>query len=193
MAGDRPRFVYRTATSLDGFIADAANSLAWLFAVEHADAPLAEHAKFIETIDVLVEGSTTYEWVLAEERLLENPGKWQGFYGDRPTFVFTTRQLPRPDGADVRFVSGPVDAMLPEIRAAATGGDVWIVGGGELAGQFLDAGALHQVDVSIAPVTLGAGAPLLPRRIDSDCLRLRSVAAQAQFITASYTVRLPTD
>lgn len=67
------------------------------------------------------------------------------FHGDRPTFVFTTRDLPAPAGADIRFVRGSVAEVFPEIRAAAGDGDIWIVGGGDLAGQFSDAGALDEV------------------------------------------------
>jgi dihydrofolate reductase len=187
------RLIYRTATSLDGFIADEADSLTWLFAVEHDAAQQAQHERFLQSIGVLVEGSRTYEWVLAEAYLLEEPEKWQGFYGNRPTFVFSTRELPRPSGADVRFVTGAVADALPAIRAAAAGGDIWVVGGGDLAGQFADVGALDQIDVSIAPVTLAAGAPLLPRRIDASRLRLVSVVREAQFIVASYMLGPPSD
>jgi dihydrofolate reductase len=182
------RAIYRTATTLDGFIADSENSLTWLFAVEHDPAEGEEYARFLERVSVFVEGSTTYEWVLREANLLAEPEKWHGYYGDRPTFVFTTRALPRPDGADVRFISGPVPDALPEIRAAAAGGDIWITGGGDLAGQFFEAGALDRVELSVAPVTLGSGAPLLPRRIDSSRLRLDTVAAHGQFVAAAYEV-----
>lgn len=189
MAGHDLRIIYRTATSLDGFIADSDNSLTWLFAVEGGDAAAdPEIARFMEGVTVLVEGSTTYEWVLAETGMLDHPEKWQGYYGDRPTYVFTSRRPPVPDGADVRFVSGPVAGVLPEIRAAAAGGDIWVVGGGDLAGQFFDAGALDEVVVTIAPVTLGAGAPLLPRRIESSRLRLRSTSADGQLLTVHYAV-----
>ena len=58
---------------------------------------------------------------------------------------------------------------------AAAGRNVWIVGGGELVGQFYDAGLLDELIVQIAPVTLGAGKPLLPRRITQPALRLQSV------------------
>ena len=188
MLGRRPRITYRTAASLDGFIADVDNSLSWLFAVERDAGQDHELARFMGTVTVLVEGSTTYEWVLAEENLLIEPQKWQGYYGERPTFVFTTRELPIPDRADVRFVSGPVTDVLPEIAAAAGDGDVWLFGGGELVGQFDDAGALDAIEVTLAPVTLGAGAPLLPRRIESSRLRLRDARAGGQFVTACYDV-----
>jgi dihydrofolate reductase len=81
-----------------------------------------------------------------------------------------------------------VSDALPEIRAAAAGGDIWIAGGGDLAGQFFEAGALDRVELSIAPVTLGSGAPLLPRRIESTRLRLDTVAGHGQFISAGYEV-----
>ena len=179
--------IYNTATSFTGFIADEANSLSWLFAVDTAG--LEDQDRFLAGIGVLVEGSTTYEWVLREEHLLEKPHKWREFYGDRPTFVFTSRELPTPDGADVRFVHGSVAAALPAILAAAGEMDVWVVGGGDLAGQFLDADALDTITLSVAPVALPGGAPLLPRRVESDRLELVSATAQGQFATLTYRVR----
>jgi dihydrofolate reductase len=186
-----PRVIYRTATSLDGFIADDTDSLAWLFAVEHSDAQTTDYASFMDGVGVLVEGSSTYEWVLAEANLLDEPSKWQEFYGERPTFVFSSRQLPRPAGADIRFVNGPVSDALPTIISAAGSRDVWVAGGGDLAGQFLDAQALDEITVSIAPVTLAAGASLFPRRLESDRLTLVSIAQHAQFIHATYRVTGP--
>ncbi len=102
--------------------------------------------------------------------------------------MFTTRSLTTPEGADVRFVSGPVADALPAIRAAAGEGDVWVVGGGDLAGQFLDAGALDEIALSVAPVFLTGGAPLLPRRLTSDRLRLLSAHATGQFARLVYAV-----
>lgn len=179
------RIVFDTATSLNGWIADERGSLDWLFAVEGGEAP---DASLIPDAGVLVEGSTTYEWLLAHEGILEHPEKWREFHGDRPTFVFTTRALPVPAGADVRFVSGPIADVIGRIRDAAGDTDIWVVGGGDLAGQFLDAGLLDEVAVSIAPVLLTGGAPLLPRRLASDRLRLVSAAAVGQFARLVYEV-----
>ncbi|MFS0714967.1 dihydrofolate reductase family protein [Microbacterium sp. 2P01SA-2] len=179
--------IFDTASSLDGFIADAANSLSWLFAVDGGDQP--DASLIPADAGVLVEGSTTYEWLLAESDLLAHPERWHEFHGDRPTFVFSSRDLPRPAGADIRFVSGPVSEVLPRIRDAAGRRDIWVVGGGDLAGQFFDAGALDQIAVSFAPVTLGGGAPLLPRRIESDRLSLRSAAQVGAFARLVYDVK----
>ncbi|MFJ6679548.1 dihydrofolate reductase family protein [Microbacterium sp. NPDC091382] len=185
------RILFDTATSIDGYIADDENSLAWLFAVENGDTP--DDALLPAGATVLVEGSTTYEWVLAESDILAHPERWAQFHGDRPTFVFTTRDLPKPEGADIRFVQGPVASVLPTIRAAAGAGDVWVVGGGDLAGQFLDAGALDEIAISVAPVFLTGGAPLFPRRIGSERLRLRSAEAVGQFARLVYEVRAATE
>lgn len=183
------RFVYATATSLDGFLADEDDSLEWLFAVEGGAESLAALEAFVAGVGVMVEGSTTYRWVLDHERLLEAPAKWQEFYGDRITYVFSSRaDLPVVPGADIRVVRGSVSSVAAELRAAAAGKDIWIVGGGDLAGQFYDAGLLDEVMLSVAAVTLGSGAPLLPRRIESSRLRLESVRQVGQFAELRYAV-----
>ncbi|GAB3407206.1 dihydrofolate reductase family protein [Schumannella luteola] len=177
---------FDTATTLDGYLADDDDSLAWLFAVPGGDSPSPELAP--GPAAVMVEGSTTYEWVLRDQDLLAHPERWAAFHGDTPVFVFTTRDLPVPAGADVRFVRGPVAEALPQIRAAAGEGDIWLVGGGDLVGQFDDAGALDELRLSYAPVTLGSGAPLLPRRIEAARLALDSVAQVGAFARLVYRV-----
>lgn len=183
------RFIYATATSLDGFIADEDNSLDWLFAVDGGDSAQAEFAELTANVRVHVEGSTTYRWVVEHERLLDHPGKWQELFGDRTTFVFTSQaELPVVPGADVIFLSGPVAEHVAQIEEAAGGGDVYIVGGGHVAAQFLAAGRLDVVQVSIAPVTLSAGAPLFPAVLDSRRLTLADVHQVGQFVQATYEV-----
>jgi len=177
------RILFETASTLNGFLADEANSLEWLFAVvSDAQPPVAP------TATVQVEGSTTYEWVLEQEDLMAQPQKWAEYFGTKPTFVFTTRDLPVPDGADVRFVRGSVADALPAIREAAGDGDIWVVGGGDLAAQFFDAGALDELSISLAPATVTGGAPLFPRTIGPDRLRLRSATAVGQFAHLVYEV-----
>jgi dihydrofolate reductase len=74
------------------------------------------------------------------------------------------------------------------MRAAAGDRNIWLVGGGELVGQFADAGLLDEIIAGVAPVTLGAGAPLLPRRLLSDRLTLTSVRQEHQFAYLTYEV-----
>ncbi len=180
------RVVYNTAATLDGYIADAAGSLDWLFAVDNDMQPDIE--SFMDTTGALVSGSTTYEWVLEHEDLIAHPEKWSGYYGGRPWFVFTSRELPVPEGADVRFVNGTPEELIEAIGAAACDQQIWIFGGGDLVGQFFEAGLLAEVQVSVTPVVLGAGAPLFTTRIESDRLRLERVEHFGQFAHLTYSV-----
>jgi dihydrofolate reductase len=99
--------------------------------------------------------------------------------------VFTHRELPVVPSARITFTSGDVADVHAELVEAAEGRNVWVVGGGDLAGQFADRGLLDEVIVYIAPVTLGAGAPLLPRRLE---LRLEELERNVDFATARYSV-----
>ncbi len=185
------RTQYYTATSIDGFIADERNSLDWLFEVPAGDDDVGHEdrfAAFFADVGALAMGSTTYEWVVEHDQLLEHPEKWHGYYGDTPCWVFTHRDLPAIQGADLRFVQGEVAQIHPKMVEAADGKNIWLVGGGELVGQFADGGLLDEIQLSIAPVTLGAGAPLLPRRLLSSDLTLVSVERQGQMVSSTYRV-----
>lgn len=182
------RTQYYTATTLDGFIADASNSLDWLFAVPGEEGARDEFTPFFAEVGAMAMGSTTYEWVLAHEGLLEQPEKWQETYGSMPTFVFSSRDVPVLPGSAIRIVRGDVSAVHRDLIAAAAGRNVWVMGGGDLAGQFADAGLLDEVIVSVAPVTLGSGASLLPRRLLADRLSLTDVRRVGQFAELRYRV-----
>jgi dihydrofolate reductase len=189
------RTQYYTATSLDGYIADSDNSLEWLFEVERAGGEPEESdnpfAAFFAGVGAFVMGATTYEWVLRHENLLAEPQKWAAWYGAVPSWVFTHRQLPPVPGAAVTFVSGDVRPVHQAMTAAAAGRNIWVVGGGELAGAFADAGLLDELVAGVAPVTLGGGAPLLPRRLTSGRLRLTAVEQHGQFAQLTYALRGP--
>ncbi|MEV7692127.1 dihydrofolate reductase family protein [Microbacterium sp. NPDC089189] len=180
--------VYCTAATLDGYLADEDDSLAWLFAVPDADQASAFES-FLDTVGVLVMGSTTYRWVVEHDDLTAHPERWRDAYGDRPAYVFSSRALPEVPGADIRLVDGPVADRWADIVAAAGDRDVWIVGGGDLAGQFADAGRLDRIIVTVAPATLGSGRPLLPRRFGSDRLAIESVSMDGPFAQLSLSVR----
>ena len=184
--------VFYTATSIDGFIADEHGSLDWLFQVPAGDDDEGHEnrfARFIRDVGAMAMGSATYEWILEHDELLEFPEKWHGYYGDTPSWVFSHRKLPPIPGADLRFVQGDVGPVHRAMVEAAGGKNIWLVGGGDLVGQFSDEGLLDEIQLSIAPVTLGAGAPLLPRRLLSSDLTLVSVERQGPFVSSTYRVR----
>ncbi len=163
------RTIYLTATTLDGFLADPDDSLEWLFVVDAGDHE-GDHARFMTGVGAIVMGASTYEWVVEHEE-----GRW-GY--SQPTWVMTHRELPSVDG-DVRFVAADDDeaviSLHDELVAAAGDLDVWVVGGGELAARFVDVGRLDEIEVAVAPVTLGAGKPLLPRHVELTTLEVEQM------------------
>jgi len=146
---------YYTATSIDGFIADADNSLDWLF---EAASNGIEDTRFGRS------------------------------YGDAPCWVFTHRNLPPVPAATLSFVQGDVGAVHERMVAAADGRNIWLVGGGDLVGQFADQGLLDEILLGIAPVMLGAGAQLLPRRLGAGRLTLQGVEHDERFVFLTYRV-----
>ena len=181
------RVIFHTATTLNGYLADDDDSLSWLFAVPGADTAEDDFGRFLDGVGALIMGSTTYEWVVDHEGLLDHPEKWP--YAGKASFVMSSRELPVVAGADIRFRRGGVSALWTELAEAAGDRDIWIVGGGDLVGHFADSGLLDEIRVSIAPVTLVSGRPLLPRRLESDRLTLESVTQAGQFAELVYSVR----
>jgi dihydrofolate reductase len=160
---------YYTASSLDGYIAAPGHSLDWLFqfgSIEDTGYP-----EFIKNVGALAMGSSTYEWILRHQMGPEGLVQWPY---SQPVWVFSSRSLPAVDGAAIQFVRGDVRPVHREMVAAAGSQNIWIVGGGDLVGQFYDQGLLDEIIVQIAPVTLGAGSPLLPRAITDPPLRFKS-------------------
>ena len=180
---------YYTATTLDGFIADPNHSLDWLFTRGQDRGGLLNYDEFIADVGALAMGRTTYEWILDHEFAGRDPAEWTWPY-EIPCWVFTNHELTAVPGAAVTFVRGDVAPVHARMLEAARGRNVWIVGGGDLVGQFADARLLDEVIVYIAPVTLGAGAPLLSRRVE---LRLEETGRNGDFVAARYAVVRPTD
>ncbi|NKX55823.1 dihydrofolate reductase family protein [Arthrobacter mobilis] len=147
------RTVYYVASSLDGFIADPQDNLDWLMQFNDLAGVQDTYTGFFAGIGALVMGAATYKFV-------QKAGPWE--YGDTPTWVFTHRELPGIPGADITFVRGDVQLFHEAICADAGEKDVWVVGGGPLAGQYLEAGLLDEMILTLIPVTLGRGKPLLP-------------------------------
>ena len=173
------RAIYFTASTLDGFLADENDSLAWLFEQKTDEGGPAGYAEFIAGVGTMVMGATTYTWL--GEHMRSTGEEWAY---DIPCWVFTHREH-EPLGEDIRFIAGEVREHHPAIAESAAGRDIWVVGGGDLAGQFADLGLLDQMVVAIAPVTLGAGRPLLPRRHD---LKLVELGRNGDFAMATYDV-----
>jgi dihydrofolate reductase len=148
-----PSFQYFVASSLDGFIATGDDNLDWLLQFDGFAGGQESYDGFMADVGCIVMGGDTYAWLRRHE-----PDTWP--YPATPCWVFTHHEHSAPKGADVTFVRGPVAEFVEDLRAGAGDKNVWIVGGGLLAAQFADAGALDEIIISIIPVVLGTGKAL---------------------------------
>ncbi len=158
---------YYVAASIDGYIADADDGLDWLD--NHPKMTVDTYTPFIEKVGAICMGSATYAFIL---RHVEAGNPWPY---EVPCWVFTTQTWPVPDGATIHFVSGAVEDAYEAMQQVAGRKDVWVAGGGELAGQFLDAGLLEEIILTVASTTLGTGKPLLPRDAVFDLVSAREL------------------
>ncbi|MGA0566031.1 dihydrofolate reductase family protein [Rathayibacter sp. KR2-224] len=156
------RFRYYVASSLDGFIADRHNAIDWLTAFGF-DEFTADYERFTADVGAIVMGSSTYEFILGEGT--------EAYGYDVPAWVLTHRELPVVPGKDIRFFAGDVAEIADELVSVAGSRDVWLMGGGDVVAQFAQLGRLDELIVTVMPVVLGAGAPLLPVEAQLD-LRL---------------------
>jgi dihydrofolate reductase len=173
--------------SLDGFIARRDGSADWLeTADEFADGETLDPASveaFLRTIDCYVMGSRTYETALRFE------GQGLGWaYGDKPTFVLTSRDLPRVRDT-VEFYSGDLaqfvnEHLRPRFRA------IWFVGGAAVAAECLRLGLADEIRYSILPILIGDGIPFF-EKLDRDIsLHLAAVKAyKSGMVELRYEVR----
>jgi dihydrofolate reductase len=181
-----PKTQYYTATSIDGFIADEQNSLEWLMDVDGgSENPF---GGFFAGVGAFCMGANTYEWVLENDNVLAEPRNWHDLYGDMPCWVFGSRELPLVPDANIFMVSGDVQRVHEAMVVAAKGKNVWLAGGGDVVGQFVDHGLLDEIILGIAPTLLGAGVPLLPRHLSSQELILTGAAAVGRFAYLTYAV-----
>jgi dihydrofolate reductase len=182
------RVTIHMAASLDGFIARKDGSVDWLeTSDEFAGGEILEPGfveAFLKTIDCYVMGSRTYETAMGFE------AKGLGWaYGDKPTFVLTSRDLPRTRD-NVEFYSGDLTQFVngrlrPRFR------NIWFVGGGVVCGECLRLGLADEVRYSILPIVIGDGIQFFERLDQDVLLHLTEVKAyKSGTVELRYEVRL---
>ena len=172
--------VYYTAVSLDGYIADEHHSLDWLF--QFGDPDEDGLGAFIRDVGAVAMGSSTYQWLL-DNYIYSDPESPKPWPHVQPTWVFTSRSLPTIAGGDIRFAQGSVGPAYEQMRTVAESKDIWVAGGGDLAGQFYEQGALDEIILTVAPVILSRGAPLFTRRIATPPLDVLDVVPHKNGLT----------
>jgi dihydrofolate reductase len=149
------RIQYFVASSLDGFIATTSDDLAWLLQFDGFEGGKESYESFMDGVGCVVMGGETFAWLMEHE-----PGNWPD--PATPCYVFTRHEHAAPPGSDITFVRGDVREFIGDLKDDAGEKNVWMVGGGNLAAQFANAGLLDELIVSVIPVVLGEGKRLLP-------------------------------
>jgi len=157
------KIIVHIATSADGYIARPDGDLDWLTS---RPAPKGFYGlpAFERSIDAKILGRKTFDWSV----------KLGATFGGGTThYVFSRRLPPAKVPAGVEFVTESIAAFADRVRKAR-GKNIWMMGGGEIIGAFLDAGAIDEFVVSVVPTFIGEGIPLLGPRRREVPLRLRS-------------------
>jgi dihydrofolate reductase len=141
------QLVYSVASSLDGFIAGPTGEFDWII-----QDPTIDFGEIFRQFDTAVMGRHTYESILREGRSPREFGM--------KVFVAST-SLDPAQHRDVTVVSSDLAARVSELKRAS-GKDIWLFGGGTTFRSLLDDGLVDRVEVSVIPVLLGGGVPLLP-------------------------------
>ncbi len=166
MKAKRKIIVY-VATSADGYIARPDGDVEWLNRRARLDYGM---KAFYRTIDTILWGRKTYDWVLAYWKKM---GKKEGMFDTKVANYVFSRKPPKRVAPGVEFVSKPVRAFARRLRATP-GKHIWMMGGGELIASFLDAQEIDEFDIHVIPVFIGEGIPLVAPRHRDISLRLRS-------------------
>ncbi|MBI2518185.1 MAG: dihydrofolate reductase [Opitutae bacterium] len=171
------KLVYYVASSLDGYIARRDGSVDWL------PTPSAKedygYAKFLERIDALIIGRKTYEQMLTF-------GAWP--YGERKCYVLSRRWAGQRD-VQAEFVGGNIATLLRRIKRQP-GRDIWLMGGGESAHAFFEAGLVDEIVLTVIPTLLGEGLSLfLPQRAGARLVLRESQAFADGLVQLRYDVQ----
>lgn len=181
MAKARSKVTIHMAASLDGFIARMDGGTDWMEtsdAYEGGESLDADYVRdFLASIDCYVMGSRTYETALIFE------AKGSGWaYGDKPVFVLTSRALPSLRDT-VEFVYDDLAQLIDE-RLRPKFSNIWVAGGGKVAGETLRRGLADEVRYSILPVLIGDGIRFFEGLDREVALHLMEVKAYTSGIVA---------
>jgi dihydrofolate reductase len=166
---------YNVAATLDGYIAGPQGEFDWI-----PDDPTVDFAGIFAKVDTVLLGRRSYEVALEGGTPPWAPGA--------RVYVFS-RTLRAEEYPDVTVVSDDAGRVVSELRAEAGDGEIWLFGGGELFGSLLAAGQVDTVEVTVVPILLGGGVPLLPPGAPRTTLTLTGTHTYPSgMVTLSYTV-----
>ena len=160
----RRNVIVHIGTSADGYIARPDGDLEWLTSRPKPEGFYGLSA-FMKSVDTKLLGRKTYEWSMRMGAKFESQSR---------TIVFSRQAPPAGAPPGVEFASGGIGPFVSRLREQP-GKDIWLMGGGELIASFLDEHAIDEFIITVAPVFIGDGIPLIARRHRHVPLDLRSV------------------
>lgn len=171
MTSDKFRLTIHMVSSLDGIIAKKDNTVSWFETSSKYEKGVngQDPEEFLKIIDCYVMGSRTYEHALE----LSKSYGWA--YGDKPTIVATSRNLPI-HRQNVEFYSGDLNKLVNE-RLKPMYKNVWVVGGAMLVRDFLRLKLTDEIRVSVLPIILGDGLLFFDHIGQEQALHLKDVTA----------------
>ncbi len=174
---NRRKVVLFIAMSLDGYIATKNDSLDWLFKVEGEGDN--GYSEFFETVDTIVMGKRTYDWIMEHEN-----GKFP--YKNKECFVFTRSSM--ENTPNVKFVNEDTLDFTTKLKNEE-GKNIWVVGGGELLHSFIEEKVIDELILTVAPTLIGNGIPLFKENNAHIELTLKGTRQFNQFVELRYDVR----
>jgi dihydrofolate reductase len=162
------KIIVHIATSADGFIARKDGGIDWL------DRPVPKGvdyglAAFYKSIDTILYGRKTYDVAV---KFVADGIEIPHDAGVR-NYVFSRRRSPKKILPGFEFVKEPIKKFVKNLRAQK-GKDIWMMGGGGIVGSFLDEGEIDEFVISVIPVFIGEGIPLIAPRHRTIPLKLVS-------------------
>lgn len=176
---DNRKIVCYIAESLDGYIATEDDSLEWLFKVEgEGDAGYAE---FMKTIDTVIMGRRTYDWVMDFEKgIYPYPGL--------QSYIFTRTVPAESSAGEIEFINEEIADFANKLKQEP-GKNIWVIGGSQLLAGFMEAGLIDEFIISIAPVVIGKGIPLFQKSDLMTEYRLKEVKRYGEFAQLHYEMK----
>ena len=166
---------YNVAASLDGFITDASGGFDWI-----PNDPAVDFAAIFARVDTVLLGRRSYEVMQA--------GGGPTWPPDTRVYVFSRTMQPDAH-PEVRIVASDAASTVAALRAEPGDGEIWLFGGSHLFASLLAAGQVDRVEVTVVPILLGRGTPLVSPSIAATALTLTDVHRYPSgMVTLSYTV-----
>lgn len=169
------KVIFYGAISLDGYLADAQQSLIWLDQVEPGEIMKKSYEPFINRVDTMIWGRNSFDYVI--NNIPEFP------YSNQQHYLFTSHSV--EPLANLQVVNGTPTQLVSKL-IKEPGKDIWIVGGGGIVTELIEAGLVDELIIQVAPVLLGSGYRLFQNLTKPVNYELKATKQFGQFVENTY-------